>query len=436
MGKELLIKNALVWPSAYREPIKNGSILIRDGRIAKMGAFRYRADVEIDAGGALAMPGLIQTHVHLCQTLFRGIAEDMPLLPWLRNHIWPLEAAHNSSSLRASALLACAEMIKGGTTCFMSMETTHDTGAVFEAVSETGLAGVIGHCLMDESGGYAPIAVDIDDALADCEVLLQDWAGHPRLQVGVAPRFALSCTADNIRRAADFARENGLLLHTHASEQREEIELVRSQTGLSNIEYLHSVGLTGPDVGLAHCVHTSARERELLAETDTRILHCPSANLKLGSGVAPIPEYLEMGLIVSIGADGAPCNNRLDPFMEMREAGLIQKSRLGASALPASDIVAVATEGGARALGLDKEIGTLDVGKRAHIILLDTDVPHVWPSTDPATNVVYSHAATDVSMTIVDGEILYENGTFNTIDLEQLRVQVAEELVALKKRIR
>ncbi len=434
MSKETLIKNARVWPSAHREIIENGSILIRDGRIVKVGHFRYRADIEIDAGGAIAMPGLIQTHVHLCQTIFRGMAEDMALLPWLRGYIWPMEAAHDTASLRASALLACAEMIRGGTTAFMSMETTRHTRTVCEAVHESGLMGVVCHCLMDESGGYPPIAEKTEDALAYCDMLLDEWGDDPDIAIGVAPRFALSCTSDNMRTACDYARDRGLLLHTHASEQKEEVELVRKRTGLSNIEYLHSVGLTGPDVGLAHCVHTDERERDLLVQTDTRVLHCPSANLKLASGTAPIPEYLEMGLVVSLGADGAPCNNRLDQFMEMRQAGLIQKPRLGPDALSAAQLVAAATEGGARTLQREQEMGTLDAGKRANLILVDQDSVHVTPSTDPAANIVYGNVSSDVAMTIVNGRILYEDGAFTTIDIDALRAATRAELKKLLAR--
>lgn len=434
MKKEILIKNARVWPSARSEVIEQGSILIRDGRIAKIGNFTYRADITIDAGGALAMPGLIQTHVHLCQAIFRGIAEDMLLLPWLRGYIWPMESAHDAASLRASALLACAEMIRGGTTAFMSMETTWHTSSVFEAVAETGLMGVICHCLMDESGGYPPIAVDTEDALAYCDLLLDDWGNHELLKLGVAPRFALSCTADNMRAAAVYARSRGLLLHTHASEQIPEVDLVRERTGMENIDYLHSVGLSGPDVCLAHCVHTTPRERALLREQDTRVLHCPSANLKLGSGIAPIPEYLEMGLTVSIGADGTPCNNRLDQFLEMREAGLIQKPRLGADALPARDVVAMATEGGARTLRWESEMGTLEVGKRANLILVDQDSFHVLPSTDAAANVVYGNISSDVELTMVNGEILYEAGAFTTIDADRLRHEVRAQRRKLQQR--
>lgn len=434
MGRELLIKNARVWPAAGQAVIEKGSVLVRDGRIAKVGRFSARADEVVDADGQLLMPGLIQGHIHLCQTIFRGAGEDMPLLPWLRNVIWPLEAAHDEESIRASALLACAEMIRGGTTAFLSIETVRHTEHAFRAVHDAGLMGVIGHCLMDMTGGYRPLSVEIDDALADLDVLQERWGEHPRLRVGVAPRFALSCSGKNMRKAADYARAHGLLLHTHSSEQVAEVELVRERTGKYNIDYLHSVGLSGPDVCLAHCVHTQPAERELLRETGTKVLHCPSANFKLASGIAPIPEYLKMGITVSIGADGTPCNNRLDQFMEMREAGLMQKIRLGAEALPARDVVMMATEGGAKTLGWQKEMGTLEVGKRANMIIVNQDSVHTIPSTDPATNVVYSNNACDVLMTIVDGKILFEDGQLTTIDEEKLRADVRRHRAKLMKR--
>lgn len=434
MAKDLLIRNARVWPAPAQPVIEKGSVLVRDGRIAKVGKFLARADETVDADGCLLMPGFIQGHVHLCQTMFRGAGEDMPLLPWLRHVVWPLEAAHDRDSIRVSALLACAEMIRSGTTAFLSIETVRHTRHAFPVVDETGLMGVISHCLMDMTGGYRPLAVDIEDGLADLDVLLDEWRDHDRLRVGVAPRFALSCSGRNMRKASDYARENRLLLHTHASEQVAEVDLVLERTGMHNIRYLHSVGLSGPDVCLAHCVHTQPDEKDLLRETDTRVLHCPSANLKLASGIAPIPEYLRMGLAVAIGADGTPCNNRLDMFLEMREAGLMQKIRLGAEALPARDVVRMATEGGARALGWEREMGTLEPGKRANMILVDQSGVHAIPCADPATNLVYSNTAEDVKMTIVDGRILYQNGEFLTIDEERLKDDVRRQWARLSKR--
>jgi 5-methylthioadenosine/S-adenosylhomocysteine deaminase len=250
----------------------------------------------------------------------------------------------------------------------------------------------------------------------------------------VAPRFALSCSGENLRQAAEYARGNGLLLHTHASEQAAEVELVRERTGMENIAYLDAVGLSGPDVCLAHCVHTGPEERALLQASGTRVLHCPSANLKLGSGCAPVPEYLAAGIIVSLGADGAPCNNRLDMFTEMREAALMQKPRLGPAALPARDVVGMATLNGARTLGWEEEMGTLEEGKRANLILVNREALSATPPSDPATDLVYAHGASDVLLTMVNGEILFEDGRCTTIDEEALREEVRRERKRLVKR--
>jgi 5-methylthioadenosine/S-adenosylhomocysteine deaminase len=435
LNSSIFIKNGLLWPSPEAIPIPGGGIRVQDGRISAIGAIaEEETDEIIDARGRLVMPGLIQVHVHLCQTLFRGVAEDLPLLPWLKRFIWPLEAGHDEASIRASAALSVAEFFKSGTTAFQSMETVRHTDAVFDVVSDTGAMGIISHCLMDETSGYEPLSVSLDDSLRFCDRLLDTWKDHDLLRLGIAPRFALSCSAQNMKAASDYARANGLVLHTHASEQLEEVELVFQQTGLANIEYLETVGLTGPDVGLAHCVHTRSREREILQQTDTKILHCPSANLKLGSGVAPIPEYLELGLTVGIGADGAPCNNRLDALMEMREAGLIQKPRLGPEALPARDIVRMSTELGAKAMGWADEMGTLEVGKRANLIIVDQDTLHAVPSDDPATNLVYSNTAADVQLTMINGRVVYRDGELTTIDEEKLRYDARQQMQALIQR--
>lgn len=434
MPDEILVTNAMVWPSARRPAIPNGRVLIRGGRIVRIGKFQSRAEYELDAGGGLVMPGLIQGHVHLAQTLFRGLAEDLPLLTWLRRYIWPLEAAHDSDSLYASALLACAEMLRGGVTAFLSMETTRYTGAVFAAAEQSGIMGVIGHCLMDATSNYPPLAVPLDDAFADCDILLDKLRNHDRLRLAIAPRFALSCAPDLLREAATYARKNHLRLHTHASEQEQEVRLVKKLTGRDNIEFLHEVGLTGPDVALAHCVHATHEEWELLASTQTSVLHCPTANLKLGSGVAPIPDLLAHGINVALGSDGAACNNRLDLFQEMRLAALLQKSTRGPEAMPAAMVVQLATEGGARALGWEKEMGTLEEGKRANLIIISPDRLHVTPSVEPATNLVYTYEPADVELTMVNGEILYRDGKFLRFDLPQVIALAREERVKLLRR--
>jgi cytosine/adenosine deaminase-related metal-dependent hydrolase len=431
---EILITHATVWPAASAEPISGGRVLIRGGRIVRVGKFQALAEYELDAGGGLVMPGLIQGHVHLAQTLFRGLAEDLPLLTWLRRYIWPLEAAHDSDSLYASALLACAEMLRGGVTAFLSMETTRHTGAAFAAAEQSGLMGVIGHCLMDSTGNYPPLAVPLDDALADCDLLLDKLRGNDRLRLAIAPRFALSCTPDLLREAAAYARKHKLRLHTHASEQEQEVRLVKKLTGRDNIEFLHDVGLTGPDVALAHCVHATRAEWEILAATQTSVLHCPTTNLKLGSGLAPIPDLLARGINVALGSDGAACNNRLDLFQEMRLAALLQKPMRGPEAMPATAVVQMATEGGARALGWEKEMGTLEEGKRANLIIVSPDRLHVAPSTNLMTNLVFSHEPADVELTMVNGEILYRDGQFLRFDLPQVLALAREERTKILRR--
>ena len=434
MAAEMLIKNARIWPSADRDLIEDGSILIRDGRLARVGRFHARAETTIDADGCLVLPGLIQGHIHLCQTLFRGAAEDLPLLPWLTDRVWPLEAAHDEESMRASARLACAEMLRSGTTAFLSMETVRLTNVLFETVAETGMMGVISHCLMDKSCGYEPLTVSLDDSLADCDMILDVWEENEFLRLAVAPRFALSCTPENMEKAAGFARDRELLLHTHASEQVSEIKLLRRRTGMDNIEFLHSVGFTGQDVCLAHCVHPTPREEALLAETGTSVLHCPTANLKLASGVAPVPGFLKAGVNVALGSDGAPCNNRLDLFGEMRVAARVQKPLHGPAALTAAEAFHMATLGGARAMHWEDEMGSLEEGKRANLILVDPNSVHVLPSENAAANLVYAHDASDVVMTIVNGKILFEDGRLTTIDEDKLRAECREQRKKLFQR--
>lgn len=420
MERTVLIHNAKIWPDISGPVLDGARLLVRGERIERIGRIHARADETIDAGGCYLLPGLIQTHLHCCQALFRGAAEDLRLLPWLHRRIWPLEAAHDEDSIRASTQLACAEMLRGGVTAALTIETVRHTGTVIETLRQAGLMAMVSHCLMDETGGYEPLSVPIGDALADCDTLLDRWGADPLVRLAVAPRFALSCSADAMREAAAYARARGLRIHTHCAEQVQEVEFVRRRTGMGNVEYLHRLGLTGPDVCLAHVVHVSDAEKDLLAGTGTRILHCPSANMKLGSGIAPIPEYLEAGLTVSLGSDGAPCNNRLDLFAEMRTAGLLQALRLGPGTLPARDLLRMATIEAARALGWDDEMGTLEPGKRANLVLIDPSRPHALPSVDPAATLVYACAASDVALTMVNGRVLFDENGLSGVDEERL----------------
>ncbi|HEX4601308.1 MAG TPA: 5'-deoxyadenosine deaminase [Gemmatimonadales bacterium] len=396
--------------------VERADVTVRAGRIAAIGppatrptgAGARRAVAFRDCSGCLILPGLIQAHVHLCQTLFRGLADDLRLEDWLARCIWPLEAAHTEETVYWSALLGAAELLLGGTTAILDMETVRHTGAAFEALERIGIRATAGKCLMDAHPEGAPLelAESTDAALADAEALAARWHGAAggRLRVCFAPRFVPSCSGPLLRAASDLAERFDAQLHTHAAETIVERETVVRTTGLEEIAYLDSVGIAGARAVLAHCVWVDAHEITRLAQQGTNVVHCPSSNLKLASGIAKVPEMLDAGCHVAIGADGAPCNNRLDAFAEMRLAALIQKPRLGAEALPAAQVLELATLGGARALGLESELGSITVGKRADLVVLDLREPHLHPSTgDPISTVVYAARASDVRDVFVDG---------------------------------
>jgi 5-methylthioadenosine/S-adenosylhomocysteine deaminase len=418
-----------------------GDLLIDDdGRIADLveGGDAAAARRTIDARGMLVVPGLVQAHVHLCQTLFRGLAEQRPLMSWLRDRIWPLEAAHDRDSLRASARLGLAELLLGGTTAILDMGTVHYTEAVFEAATEAGIRYTGGKALMDAGDGVPagliePTAV----ALLESDRLAEDWHEREggRLRYAYSPRFALSATFDLLRSVAARARANDMLVHTHASEQREETELVRQRFGATNIQLLANLGLAETNACLAHCVWPEPYEVEVLSSSGANVVHCPSCNLKLGSGVAPIASYLEAGVNVALGADGAASNNRLDGWEELRLAALLAKFRDGPTALSAMDVFELATLGGARALGLDADVGSIERGKCADLAILDLRRAHAaGPEDDVYTQLVYSARSADVRTVLVDGRVLVENGKLAAFSESEAIAEAATQRARLLER--
>jgi 5-methylthioadenosine/S-adenosylhomocysteine deaminase len=415
-------------------------VSIRDGRIAAVGpdaAANGKHDRVVDAGGGYVLPGFVQTHVHLCQTLFRGYADDLPLMDWLRRRVWPMEAAHTPDSLRAAARLGILELLSSGTTTVLTMETVHDTEVVFEVAAESGIRATIGKCLMDAAGEAPARLHEATRASLDASHALRarwDGAEDGRLRAAYAPRFAVSCSRELLEAVASLSEASKVLVHTHASESREEIAIVRELSGgLSNIEYLSSLGLASPRLCTAHCVWVDEREQRMLAEHDVKVMHCPSSNLKLGSGIAPIAEMRAGGITVSLGADGAACNNHLDMFEEMRLAALLQATRRGPGALTARDALVMATRAGARTLGLEDEIGSIEAGKRADLIVVDRDRPHLLPGPDPYSTIVYAARATDVRTTVVDGDVLVDAFTPTRMDRQEIAAAAsaaARELAA------
>ncbi|GAC1446562.1 MAG: 5'-deoxyadenosine deaminase [Pyrinomonadaceae bacterium] len=440
VSETIRIKNGTLVTMDANDSIVTGDLLIKNQRIVRVGENETtKADVVIDAHNCVVLPGFVQTHIHLCQTLFRGAADDLALIDWLKQRIWKMEAAHDASSIRASAQLGVAELIKGGTTCALTMETVKHTSEVFKVVEGVNFRATVGKCMMDAGGEDVPQALreKTIDSINESLELLARWHGaaNGRIRYCFAPRFAVSCTRELLAHVAELSRTHSVVVHTHASENRAEIEIVEQATGQRNINYLNSLGLAAPHVALAHCVHVDEGEMRVLAETGTQVLHCPSSNMKLGSGIAPVVEMLAHGINVSLGADGAACNNRLDMFTEMRGAALLQKALHGAEALPAKRVLRMATIDGARALGLQDEIGSLEAGKRADVIIADLESLSLAPRTDIISTLVYAAQTSNVRDCIIDGRIVMRDGELQTLNEREVIRNANRESEKLRARI-
>jgi cytosine/adenosine deaminase-related metal-dependent hydrolase len=440
-GWDLHIHGGTILPMTEGDGPFDGDVFVR-GRtismIAQGDTDGFRARYTLDASNALVLPGFVQCHVHVVQSLLRHQADGVELLDWLKRFTWPYEAALDGDGVSAAAELGIAELLAGGTTTVLDFGSCHHHDRVFDAAERLGIRFISGKCHIDTGDGVPNLLLeDPERSLAEAEVLGERWHGAAggRLRYAVAPRFALSCTEPLLRGCAELARAHGWLLQTHANENLKEVEQVRHQTGKDNIEYLHEVGLTGNDVILAHGVHLEPHEIELLASTGTTICHCPGANLKLASGIADVPRLIDAGVPVALGADGPPCNNRLSIFHEMALAGTLHNLRHGPTALAAERVLAMATCEGARALGLGHRIGTLEVGKWADIVVVGLDGWSMQPDGDPASRLVYGGTARDVRHVVVNGMPVVINGRLTTTDEGEIRERARSAWRATRRRM-
>lgn len=436
---KVLVRGGTLVGVAGRDGFAKGDLLVDGGRIVAIGNVRPpKGPVRlVDASGCAVIPGLVQAHVHLCQVLFRGMADDLPLLKWLEQRIWPFEAAHDEASLRASAELGLLEMMLAGTTTILDMGTVHHYDAVFDACDRAGIRVFGGKTMMDAGKGVPKGLRETTKAsLAEADGLAKDWSGrgNGRLRYAYAPRFILSCTEDLFRGTAERAKENGARLHSHVAEHPDERVAVKKILGDTDLATLRRWGFKGPNTLLAHGVQLTDAEMGQVAKDGTRIVHCPSANLKLGSGIARVHELLARGVVVALGADGAPCNNNLDPWIELRHAALLAKVRTGVTTLPARQAFELATIGGARALGIDEEVGSLAVGKKADVVVVRTDGPHVEPGGDPYSRLVYACTARDVKDVLVDGEPVVRDGVHLRLDRDEVLARARTQAAKLVKR--
>ncbi len=434
----ILLSGGTLLPMSDGARPTRGDVLVSGARIAQLGTdLQTPPETEVvDCSGCYILPGLVQTHVHLVQTIFRGLAEDLRLLDWLRRFIWPLEAAHDEASVRACVRLGLGELLTTGTTTILDMGTTRWGDVVAEELVRSGIRARFGQAMMDTGDGVPADLIENTRASLDASAgLVKRWskAGAGRIGYAYAPRFALSCTRELLEAVGMLAKMSETLVHIHSNESAEERAAVQGVTGMSPIGYLAQVGIATPHTVIAHGVHIDDDELQVLRESGSAVAHCPTSNLKLGSGVADVVRLRQARVTVGIGADGAACNNELDGFGEVRLATLLARTLRGQGALTAADALVMATREGARALHLEEEIGTLAVGRRADIVVIDS-ARLAGPGGDPIARIVFGGGSRGVRDVLVDGTFIVRGGAPLLFDPAEVRAKAAQALPALLQR--
>jgi len=424
----IILGGTILTLEAEGHPIPNGAVAISGGVISAVGPAETLLEQAptgevIDASGCIVMPGLVNTHSHLPMTLLRGLADDLPLKEWLEDHIWPAEREHmNAESVRVGTQLAAAEQLLAGVTTTTDMYFFDDV--VGDALAEIGMRGVVAESLIDFA---TPRCATPDEMIEKQRELIERFKDHPLITPAVAPHAPYTVSAANLAREAELADEMEVPLHIHLSETRWEVEKLLEEKGASPVAYLADLGVLSERTVAAHCVHVSPKDLEILAELEVGVSHNPVSNLKLGSGVAPLPSMLAAGVKVGIGTDGPASNNTLDLLRDTQITALLHKGVNGqATIIPASEAISLATIGGAKVLGLDDRIGTLSEGKEADIVCIDVRAPHATPLYEPFSHLAYAARSSDVRHVLVRGRVLVRNRAFETLDYEAIQLKASE----------
>jgi 5-methylthioadenosine/S-adenosylhomocysteine deaminase len=405
--------------------IPHGSLAISGDTIhfvGRKGEASMDAGKTLDAEGGLILPGLINSHTHAAMTLFRGLADDLPLMDWLNDYIFPVEKKMNAEFVRVGTLLACAEMILSGTTTFCDMYLFEHE--VARAAREAGMRCLVGEVLYDfPSPNYG----SPEDGLRYTESLIREWRDDPLVSIAVEPHSLYTCSPELLIASNTLALDNHVPLIIHVAETPSEIAEVKKRYGKGPIDHLHSLGILGSHLIADHCVHLDERDIERIAEHKTKAVDNPESNMKLASGISPVPEMLAAGVIVGLGTDGCASNNNLDLFGEMDTAAKSHKIKnLDPTVMNAVTVVRMATIEGAKVLGIDTVTGSLEVGKKADIIVLDMDKPHLTPMYNPFSHLVYAVRGHDVRHTIINGSIVMENRSLLTLDINEVLAMAKE----------
>jgi 5-methylthioadenosine/S-adenosylhomocysteine deaminase len=425
---DLIITNGPILPNPSPSSIvPQGALAVADGTIVALGP---KAQIEglyegrkiLDARGGLIMPGLVNGHNHAAMTCYRGMADDLPLMDWLNHYIFPAESKSDGEQVYWGTLLACAEMIRSGTTTFADMYLFEDR--VAEAAKKAGMRALVGEVLYDfPSPNYGPI----EKGLAYTETLIKRWQNDPLISIAVEPHALYTCSPPLLKRFRDLADRYGVPLIIHLAESKHEVEEVLKTYGRTPVRHMESLGLLSSNLIACHCIWLEEEEMDLLALRGVKVVHNPESNMKLASGVAPIPELLAKGVVVGLGTDGCASNNNLDLFREMDSCAKLHKvHRLDPTVMPSPAILEMATLGGAKVLGLEKEIGSLEVGKKADVIILDFNRPHLQPVYNVVSHLVYSAAGADVQDVIINGQIVMQDRRLLTLDEEAILAKIRE----------
>jgi len=422
---DLRIVNGTVLTMAPdQEPIDEGVVCTHDGVISYTGPAAQAPEPGdeqvIDASGCVVLPGLVNAHTHLAMTLFRGYADDMMLQEWLEDWIWPAEMRLRPEDVYWGSLLGACEMLRFGVTCFNDMY--HMPERTVAAAIDSGIRACPSGVLL----GFLPNAEQLlEEAIAFVDGLQQQ--NHPRIHPMLAPHAIYTCPDEMLLKVGEGARDTGVPIHIHLAETASEVKDSYDEHGESPVQHLNTLGLLDIPMLAAHCVHLSEDDIALLAEKQVGIAHCPTSNMKLASGFAPVPELLEAGAVVGLGTDGCASNNNLDMLEEVHLTALLHKVHSGdPTTIPARTALAMATRLSAQALGLGNIIGTLEAGKRADIILIDMSSPHLQPPRDPVSHLVYAAHGSDVNTTIVEGQIVMNDGEILMVDEAEVIARATE----------
>ncbi|SLM31650.1 5-methylthioadenosine/S-adenosylhomocysteine deaminase [Desulfamplus magnetovallimortis] len=418
--------------------IKDGAVAVENGNIVKIdNKDRLAGFIEdesatcqiIDAKGGIIMPGLVNSHTHASMTLFRGLADDLPLMEWLTQHIFPAEALLTGELVHKGAMLACAEMIMSGTTCFCDMYLFENE--VAKAASNCGMRAVVGEVLYDfPSPNYGAL----ENGFEYVNNMMAQWRDDPLITVAVEPHATYTCAPELLQRASILAREHNAPLIIHVAETLSESEQINEKYGKSPAAFLADLGILSSNLIACHSIHLSKEDMELYKKYDVKVAHCPESNMKLASGVAKIPEMIDNGICVGLGTDGCASNNDLDMFLEMDTAAKLHKVfTMNPEAISAETALKMATINGAKALGLDTITGSIEVGKRADIIIVDSDRPHMIPLYNPYSHIVYSATGSDVSTTIIDGRVVMKNRKLISMNAEAVMDDVIQAAIKISQ---